>query len=244
MGPSCGIQLCYSLPRGRGRKDEMRSCFLRPFSQGGRNLAASCSWAGCRWKNKNAPNPLCKQLTCCSPAQTPHNCPLAFVKHFILASEGTSPPLESISEASRRPAPPAPQRRAPQLLPDQHENQHLLQDFIVFNGLLQVLQVGVDTADGTHVGLQQLNVPFLQQAGQSRVCKKQSMPQLPTMRPDPSTAAGGTHPCPSAQLLSQQLDDRGAEEQQSPGCTQLGLLCSRFLRPQCFSDVWCPSRRD
>lgn len=191
-GLSCGVELCCSLPRGRGRKDEMRSCFLHPFSHGGRNPAA-----GCRWKNKNAPTPLCKRLTCCSPAQTPHNCPPQLSGSiFFSISEGASPPLKPASAARGLPAPLPPRHRAAPLLPGGHENWHLLQDFVVLDGLLQVLQVGVDAADGAHVGLQQLNVPFLQQAGHGGVCKKESAPRLHATRPEPSAAV--TRPVPPA----------------------------------------------
>lgn len=39
--------------------------------------------------------------------------------------------------------------------------QHSLKDLVVLNRLLQVLKVGVDTADGSHIRLQQLNVSLL-----------------------------------------------------------------------------------
>lgn len=55
---------------------------------------------------------------------------------------------------------PASQPRSPAST-ERHESQHSLQDLVVLDGLLQVLQVGVDAADGSHVGLQQLDVAFL-----------------------------------------------------------------------------------
>lgn len=39
--------------------------------------------------------------------------------------------------------------------------RHSLEDLIVLDCLLQVLKVGVDTADGSHIRLQQLNVSLL-----------------------------------------------------------------------------------
>lgn len=58
----------------------------------------------------------------------------------------------------------------PAPLPGSHRaaRERLLQDLVVLDGLLQVLQVGVDAADSAHVGLQQLDVTFLGEEGHGR----------------------------------------------------------------------------
>lgn len=162
------------LPRGRGRGGDEKLRGESGLSEGGRNPAASCLWAGCRWKNRSGPAPPYEELACCPPAPAPPNCPLAFVRCFLpkvcLGRRVTPPHIHQPSRQAPGSAS-APTQGSP-APPDGQENRHLLQDFVVLDGLLQVLQVGVDAADGAHVGLQQLNVPFLREAGHGGVGKE------------------------------------------------------------------------
>lgn len=105
------------------------------------------------------------------PTSTPQ---LTFVRCFLLKARlgrHVTPPHTRQPSRQAPGSAGAPTQGSP-APPNRQENRHLLQDFVVLDGLLQVLQVGVDAADGAHVGLQQLNVPFLREAGHGGVGKE------------------------------------------------------------------------
>lgn len=115
-----------SLPGGGGRTDQIRSCFLLPFSEGERNLAASCSWTGCRWQNKKGQDPTVQTASAPLPGTNTPQPPLASAmgRHARRFSSLTAPwplqaspplrPVSKLAEPQRR-SPPAPTR------PDQRE---------------------------------------------------------------------------------------------------------------------------